>query len=324
MSDEEPLDEKLRTCPSCRTPISVLASKCKFCGEVVGKPKEEQRQLSINDLGGESIHHRAISSSVMDALEAFRIEDDQNAGEGKTFGGLDSLDNEEDSAFDNYAPMSSVAPVRAASVGSRIALLAKIAVALVVIGVLAVKLPGYLKETFGNTSNATVDVYVNQAMMILEEQKDVIRALETAGAATREAPGPENAKIADDVIMAANRRLQVLLNAQLWNRDKLKEATAIATKAVAVFPNAGTRAMKKEVDQENSDYLFFLVKANPRNNTAEFSLNSPGTPKVTVKVEGTFAGRFKLTRIPGSSSVTLIDTLRNNRVLNCALSKNPQ
>lgn len=324
MSDEDQLDEKLRTCPSCRTPISVLASKCKFCGEVVGKPKEEQRQLSINDLGGESIHHRAISSSVMDALESFRIEDDQNAGEGKALSGLESLDDDGDGAFDNYTPMSSVAPVRAASAGSRIALVAKIAVALVVIGVLAVKLPGYLKETFGNTSNATVDVHVNQAMMILEEQKDIIRALEAAGAATRVAPGPENAKIADDIIVAANNRMQVLLNSQLWNRDKLKEATAIATKAVAVFPNAGTRSMKKEVDLENSDYRIFLVKPNPGNNTAEFQLSSPGSPKVTIRVGETVGGRFKLERISGTGSVTLIDTTRNGRVLNCALASSPK
>ncbi|MBM3289605.1 MAG: hypothetical protein FJY92_05590, partial [Candidatus Hydrogenedentes bacterium] len=69
-------NEKSRLCPSCRMEISVLATKCRFCGESVGRPRDETRSLSIDDLGGETIRHYAPSSSVMEAMEAFRSEHD--------------------------------------------------------------------------------------------------------------------------------------------------------------------------------------------------------------------------------------------------------
>ena len=69
-------DEKMRLCPTCRMEISVLATKCRYCGEEVGRPRDETRSLSISDLGGETVQHYAPSSSVMEALEAFRSEED--------------------------------------------------------------------------------------------------------------------------------------------------------------------------------------------------------------------------------------------------------
>ena len=85
--------------------ISVLATKCRYCGEDVGKPKEEQRELSVNDLGGENVHHRAPSGSVMEALESFRLED-ASGEEGQTnlddeltgVPGIDSLDDDYNTA----------------------------------------------------------------------------------------------------------------------------------------------------------------------------------------------------------------------------------
>src|SRR5690606_34714265 len=64
----------MRLCPTCRMEIRVLATKCRFCGENVGRPRDEVRALSIDDLGGETIRHYAPSSSVMEAIEAFRSE----------------------------------------------------------------------------------------------------------------------------------------------------------------------------------------------------------------------------------------------------------
>ena len=43
--------EKDRTCPSCRSSISVFATNCRFCGEPVGKPKDEVRHLAAEDMG---------------------------------------------------------------------------------------------------------------------------------------------------------------------------------------------------------------------------------------------------------------------------------
>ena len=79
---EEFPEEKTRICPSCRMRISVLATRCLHCGESVGRPKDETRELSTQDLGGETIYHRAPSGSVIDALEAFREEEDASAQAG--------------------------------------------------------------------------------------------------------------------------------------------------------------------------------------------------------------------------------------------------
>ena len=65
----------MRLCPSCRMSIPVLAVKCRFCGEEVGRPRDETRKLSISDLGGQDSTMYAPSSSVMEALEAFRTEE---------------------------------------------------------------------------------------------------------------------------------------------------------------------------------------------------------------------------------------------------------
>ena len=65
--------DKTRLCPSCRCEISVLATRCRFCGEEVGRPRDEARQLSIDDLGGENVTLYAPSGNVMDALESFRM-----------------------------------------------------------------------------------------------------------------------------------------------------------------------------------------------------------------------------------------------------------
>ena len=70
--------DKTRLCPHCRMPISVLATKCRFCGEEVGRPRDQSRSLTVDDLGGEGGSRYAPSSSVMEALESFRVEETTN------------------------------------------------------------------------------------------------------------------------------------------------------------------------------------------------------------------------------------------------------
>jgi hypothetical protein len=64
-----------RLCPTCRMPISILATKCRHCGDAVARPRREEAKLTIRDLGGESGTQYTISGNVMDALEAFRAEE---------------------------------------------------------------------------------------------------------------------------------------------------------------------------------------------------------------------------------------------------------
>ena len=65
--------DKSRLCPVCRMEISTMATKCRFCGTMVNRPKEPQRRLTVKDLGGDVKDHFTVASkSVMDAFEAFR------------------------------------------------------------------------------------------------------------------------------------------------------------------------------------------------------------------------------------------------------------
>jgi len=66
--------EKDRLCPLCRMPISILATKCRYCGELVGRAREKDRKLSVLDIGG-SAPSCAPGEEVVDAFEAFRQEE---------------------------------------------------------------------------------------------------------------------------------------------------------------------------------------------------------------------------------------------------------
>ena len=67
--------DALRPCPICRTPISVLAVRCRHCGAEVGRPRKETETFTIRDLGGESETTYTVSGNVLDALEIFRAEE---------------------------------------------------------------------------------------------------------------------------------------------------------------------------------------------------------------------------------------------------------
>jgi hypothetical protein len=327
MDSENEMKEKERTCPSCRTPISILASKCKFCGEVVGKPKSETRQLSVNDLGGESVHHRALSSSVMDALESFRIEDEQDATAGSGFTGLDELDSpNEESAFDKYDQTVAIraGATMGASAGSRIALVGKIAVGLIIVGVLAVKVPGYLKSTMDTEADAMVPVYVNRVPDIIASNGEAIDALAAAIDATQQDASPENSKIADDMLERVNMEIKALLNDPDWDTSKLKDASELSARAVNLYPTGSSTDLKNEVDQENIDYRMFLTKIDPKTNTVEFQLSTSGSPKVQAKHGDVIADRFRLISVSGRTSVKLEDIKRNNRLLECKVAGSPK
>lgn len=321
MSDDKITHEKNRTCPSCRTEISVLATKCKFCGEIVGKPKEETRSLSINDLGGENTQHRAISSSVMDALESFRIEDSKDGSDVDGFGGIDDFDAPSgggDQMDYNRSPLEGAAPAAPpASSGIRIGTIAKIAALVVVIAVVAIKAPGFLKNMQESDAPAKETTFRNQAPGIYESTGDPLQALEAAISATIEDPGPANTKIADDMLDAVVDKIQGLLDAQPWDKTKLRDAYRIANQATQIHPHRRVIGIRDEVDQENADYSMILVKIDTKLKRAEFKLvGASKSPIVYAKIEEEVGGRFKVVSMSGSNSLMLEDTKRNGRLIN--------
>ncbi|MBI2424437.1 MAG: hypothetical protein HYV27_16525 [Candidatus Hydrogenedentes bacterium] len=75
MSNTPDDSEEFRLCPTCRMSISVWATKCRYCGESVGRPKKEESHFTIKDLGGQPQKVYTLSGNVTDALESFRVEE---------------------------------------------------------------------------------------------------------------------------------------------------------------------------------------------------------------------------------------------------------
>ncbi len=82
MAEEEEfhLEDELRLCPVCRMSISVWATRCRFCGEEVGRPKREEKKLTMRDLGAPKQAAYKQSEEVRKALDDFRKSFAESAG----------------------------------------------------------------------------------------------------------------------------------------------------------------------------------------------------------------------------------------------------
>lgn len=333
--DELIFDDKSRICPSCRMSISVLATKCRFCGEVVGKPKEEQRELSISDLGGESIQHHAPSGSLMDAIETYRLEekmttDEHAVNQGPVSDALDPdlmpvLDeNLQGMVGDAYKPTvaTTTAPKIENTKNSKVVATARAAVILVVLLFAIIKAGSYLGDYLDEARKEPVDQFVNRAPNILARGGAPITALEAAIEAIEHNDTPDNRKIAESALSAVVQQVHLVLNAQKYEGPKLRDASALATRALVLYPNDTTRLLTSEVEQDNKVYAMVLTKIDSRSGLATFRPSGSHASAVEVKVGDTLEGRFKVRRIQGQV-VKLEDSLRGNRLVTYELGALP-
>lgn len=312
--------EKHRTCPTCRMEISVLATRCRFCGSEVGRPKEKARQLTASDLGGETIYHRAPSGSVLDAMEAFRAEEEstiKNPVLRSTSGRVDDLPNLDMGAQDilglslDEQKLTSAAPRHQPSGLDRIKTIAIAIVILVAVIFGGVKGIEFLRSQTAATEVVETPVHVNRAMSMLNSGGQPIKALAVAVEANDLNPTAENAKIEEQVFLAVKQQITDLLNADDWSLDKLRTASTLAQQAQQLYPNPASIALKSEVDAENSDYK--LVYMGASGGTAEFRLNSP-RETMEVKRGDVILDRFYVQSVVGDT-VKLEDSKRNHRVI---------
>jgi hypothetical protein len=304
--------------------ISVLATKCRFCGEEVGKPKEEQRTLSIHDLGGEQVHHNAPSGSVLEAMESFRAEEtlSQQAesdefsasglgvpespdGDGST-PDFFSDESSKDSAYAKRYEKSSVGGNRATML-----ILGVVALALIVGGV--VILPGMFAGLSENQADATIPDYVNRAPVILDRGGDPIEALEAAIEAIEIEDSAANRRIAEDVVAAIAERVEAQLNATPFHEDHIQEASKLASNASRMYPNDLTQELLDTVREDDRAYKMLLLGIEGDPKMARFQLQAPGSPIEKVKVDDMLAGRFQVRSFSGRDSVVLVDTQRGGR-----------
>lgn len=314
---------KTRVCPSCRETINVLAVKCRFCGEDVGRPKDASRELTIHDLGGETIRHAAPSGSVMKALETYRAEEGQGdaAEEGPAVSDdLPELDSKnQDLASITFDRPGSTAYQRPKSTTSdKMKLTIKVVVVLAVLILIAVKgvptLLAYIEER-----NAPPPItYVNRALQILETgayEEALDEAIKAAGVVNSVA----NRQILGDVVGAIKTRANELLNAEPWDEANLDEAKELMHMATVKWPaDDSLMTLKIQVDREVDAYYMFVrgvaVSNDPEiKSYATIYWRDRSKDERIVKVGETFAnGRFYVERIY-YRAIDLKDTLRNNR-----------
>lgn len=329
MSDQDfPRQEKTRICPSCRMQISVLATKCRFCGEEVGKPKDETRTLSIHDLGGEQVYHRAPSGSVLEAMEAFRADETmREASEKEGGGGLNDLgigESEEASgtgiSFD-HEPSSIFSPSHYAASSSGLAGRFKLAgavVAVLILLVVGVTMgPRILESLDQSEAEAEPPVFRNRAPEVLAAGGPAIDALELAVKAIDREDSAKNRRIAEDAVAAVEKEVTGLLNATPFEMENLQEASAISAQAASLYPNQTTRNLADVVRDEYRDYTMTLleIKKDAEDGTrlARFQLNKGDYPIVEVKRSDTLDDRFRVRSFVGSQRVILLDIKRGNR-----------
>ncbi len=325
MSEDAPM-EKMRVCPSCRMQISVLATKCRFCGEEVGKPKDESRTLSIHDLGGEHVYHRAPSGSVMEALEAFRV--DETLQQSAQPGSLDTLDlglnpnqkipgsGNAPSAFDvEYRPQptTSAKGKKKPEPKSRGGLIAGIVVGvLVLIGAVTAG-PRVLSSFNKPVVDPNAVIYVNRAPDILRAGGPALDALSAAVDAIAHEDSTKNKTIAEDAVALLEKEVMEKLNATPFDSANLNAASSLATRGADLYPNEVTRRLVSETKEDNRVYKMVLVGIDTATDAAEFTLNEDNSPHVKVREGEYVSARFTVSNIVGRKSVTLVDTKRANR-----------
>ena len=319
-------EEKNRICPSCRMAISVLAVKCRFCGEEVGKPKEEQRTLSINDLGGEIIHHRAPSGSVIEALEAFRVETGLEGDEPDESGEAGTL-SEDDSAFDSdfgtgtKSAITSVYEKRPPTFQERFKIIGLIVGAITVLVFVGAKMPGWL-DSYSGDAKAVVTTYVNKAPGILERGGPPLDALKAAVDAIEFEDSAPHRKSAEDALSAVADEVHRLLGASPFNQINLSRASRLTTRAMDIYPGERTVELVEEVKGDSTVYKMSLINIDRETKTATFQPNAPGSPLMQVKKGDLLAGRLHV-RLVTSRGVTLEDRLRGNRVVRFEVGGGP-
>jgi ribosomal protein L40E len=319
--------DKMRLCPSCRMEISVLAVKCRYCGEEVGRPKDEQRHYTATDLGGETIEHYAPSSSVMEALESFRSEEGvrkdvygekkapgtsvferrkgpkETPPPAKTSDDLPELD-EHSRLLASSVSVSSPAFVRGGPKkkenpwGKRVAMLAAGVAALLILyygggAAYGVIRNWSLGEAVGQGE------YDNPAAAMLARGENPVEALEVAVAFHQRYKTADAAAVVAQARERVIEQVEGLLGTRQYNRQNHAEALRLVSRAHGVEASPEMRNLKQQVEIEIRAHATGLVRtdrtASPPQITVRITNTNQTTSDVTVRQGDTFFdGRFQV------------------------------
>lgn len=337
--------DKMRLCHTCRMPISVLATKCRFCGADVGRPREEARHLTIQDLGGDTKEQKYnVSSSVLDALESFRVEELTSSKveppKQKTLFGMkfssdpeeaDPEENRQDrlsaiaeleQSISQLSPHASTTARRSSQKKRQASDLPRIIMMGIVFLVGAVVL--FVGANFAMSKyreyqarkNFKPEVYVENRAMDILGRGSAVEALQEAVAVQKKSDTPENQKVLDRIRQKIGEDVEALLNKDPWSPSALKDAAKLIYAAVEIDRYSDLlNTLKREVDEENFAYKLALEKTDMENKQATVRLIYVDKPTQSlVRTEGDVVrGRFMLKKV-GTNWIQLSDTMRKTKL----------
>jgi hypothetical protein len=311
--------EKTRVCPSCRMEISIFATKCRFCGEPVGRPREEARQLTIQDLGGaQSGTDYAPGGEVLDAIEAFRREEiERNTpveppkrtwlGTKKSAGGKAGRKGQ-----DARGASGVVVLVRKVLVFGGI--LAGIIVLFWVGTVVKTRIDEYLAEK-NHVPTIPID---NKAEQILRAGgvDATLKALEEAVRVSRAQNTPANLQVADRIRETLKAEVEALLNGANWTAADIDKASALVSRAAAIDTESqAVRQLVAEVTEERAAYKMTIERIDSVKGEVHLRVQDPdGSSEVVLKHTGDTLrkGRFEVKAVMGNN-VRIEDRLRKTQ-----------
>ena len=329
--------DKLRLCPTCRMPISVLATKCRYCGEPVGRPRDEARKLTVDDLGGSSSSSYAPSGEVLDAIEAFRPEEltviaqkeepprkwyhflkrRSQPQEPKTV--IESLGSLEERKID-IAPFSTSSKRRSSMVrresawGGRLFRAALIVIALAVLCVAGVFAKSWIEDYLTRRNTKAVLTIKNPAIEILDRNGPALDALKAAVETLSKSDTPDNRRVLDRAREQVRKEVHALLDSVPWTRAMLDQASGLVSQALSVDPaSVALKDLKQEVNQELILYKMTIVRldAGARQVVLRIANSSQQAEDIMYSEGGKVKGRLEVKRVT-QDGVTLEDPLRKS------------
>lgn len=321
MSDEQGFEQtkdQMRLCPTCRMPISVLATRCRHCGSEVARPRKKEASLTIQDLGGTQTNTYRPSGNVMEAIEAFRAEvqatDASPADELQNMadGSMPQLDERSQamlSAVMGDAPASSSSSAKGATAASRPGQglpRGVVWAGFAVVGIILLAWGAQVGMSMMNQGETESTTVVNRVPEMIAQEGDALAVLETAVEAVNQAPTEENLRIMDEARAYAMAEINALLNATPWEPSMLEKASRLSMKAVQIDPHASLRDLRERVRQDVAAYGIHL-DVNQENGTVTLDYRDPAIPDETGGVNDLLAGRFLVKSIT-QHQVRLEDT----------------
>lgn len=353
MSEETREQDQTRLCPTCRMPISILAIKCRHCGASVGRPRKEQAELTVEDLGGERRTSYTLSGNVIDALEAFRAEAEtqreiealQKSQSGTWFGRgkkeqqqkIDQLRTRLDSGLPSLDPLAedlSASLSRSASssgirkktvalppagpaITKKLFTFAAVTAGLVLLVLFTSMAYGRIRQYLDERNR--VPDRVSQAQEMLNAGKPSIDALKEAVAACAESNTERNRESLQMARTVFMRDIERKLDEKEYSRVSLDEASKMVGEAFAIDRDAAMTRTYEMVQKEVADHHMRLMGAEggpSGDKTAKIQIqtSSTTTEVVTVAVNDLIQGRFRVTLI-ANDYVLMKDAKRHERGL---------